>query len=392
MEEEASLSDYLKVLYKGKKLILGSIFGITSLAILISFFLTSTYKAEASILPIGGGSQTGISMAINQMGLGGVMGAFEDSLDLGEELMVIVSSRTMSEKLIKRFNLMEVFYGKQSRDLERQIPMEKVVEKFHERVFVQRNRLNKVILITAVMNDPKLAADVANGIVEELEAYLKNSYLTSAKKKRIFVEDQLERNRVDLLNAGQELLALYDRRNVSDVAATVNVDVSVDDSSREGGQVLSDKNKQLNSDGKTISSGPDPSGGFPGIPSAFAMVQERVGELQVRAGELKEKIREAKIVKNVPQQVYLHFLILHKKLLSEINQLLTRQSELARIEETKEELSFQVIDQARVPVGRYKPNRKFIAISTFAASLLGSVFLVFLLEHLRERRSEKEAR
>lgn len=392
MEGEASLSDYLRVLYKGKKLIFGLVFGITSLAIFISFFVTSTYKTEASILPMGGGGASGLNVAIRQMGLAGIMGGLGEGGELGEQLMVILSSRTMAEKLIERFNLIEVFYGKRARDPKRLVPMEKVIEQFRRHVFAEMRRINKVIVITAVMNDSKLAADVVNGCIEELEDYLKNSYFTAAKKRRIFVENQLERNRMNLLDAGRELSAAYDPRNVSNVNSTVDVDVSVGDSSDKEDSVLAEKDKDqpLYSNESPVSPGTDISAGFPGVSSAFATVQEKAGELQARTDELLEKIKKTKVVKNVPQQVYLQYLILHKALLREVNQLLARQYELAKIEEAKEELSFQIIDKARVPVSRYQPNRKFIAISTFTASLLGSVFLAFLLEYLRERRSKKQ--
>ena len=101
----------------------------------------------------------------------------------------------------------------------------------------------------------------------------------------------------------------------------------------------------------------------------------------------KEDI-ESKIVKGVPQQVYLQYLTLRRNLLTQINTLLTQQCEIAKIEEAKDELAFQVIDPARVPEKRSKPKRKQMVMMVFVSSLFLSVFTAFFMEYLEKIKQQ----
>lgn len=388
MEEEANFFEYIQVLWKRKRPILGTVFGITLTAILLSYFMTPLYKAEAALMPIGRSAKSGMSTAIDAMGLSGVMSNFGSTTDLSDRLVAILSSRTFAESIIKKFNLLEVFYGEKAREATPP-PFEKVIEQFRRHVLFQMNRTKKLIEITSVMESPQLAAKIVNGCIEELERFLKEKTLTSAKKNRIFIEKQLERNRKELLEAGRKLLALYDSEKISSAASTVNIDVSLDEMS-DGEKKHFTQKESPHQEGVTVGN-ESVSKGVPGVSTTFAQVQEKVDELKVKVDELKVKSKEARLVKDVPHQVYLQFLLMEKQLLGTTNAFLARQYEMSKINEADNDLTFEVIDYARIPVGRYRPSRKFIAITAFAASLLGSIFFAFLLEYYQKKKSRKSS-
>ena len=63
---------------------------------------------------------------------------------------------------------------------------------------------------------------------------------------------------------------------------------------------------------------------------------------------------------------------------------------MAKIEEAREDLAYQVIDPARVPIARFKPKRREIVMVSFMTSLFFAIFLVFFLDYVSKmKRSAK---
>jgi uncharacterized protein involved in exopolysaccharide biosynthesis len=130
-------------------------------------------------------------------------------------------------------------------------------------------------------------------------------------------------------------------------------------------------------------SGPlSPSAGLPGFSQAFAETKKKTEELEKKVRGLEEEIRTAQVVEAVPQQVYLQYMTLKRNLLEQTNVLLTQQYEMAKIEEAKEDLNFQVVDPARIPRGKARPQRGKMAIAGLFVSLFVAVFYAFTHEYV----------
>ena len=211
--------------------------------------------------------------------------------------------------------------------------------------------------------DPEIAAQIANAYLAELQHFINASALTMAKRNRIFIEGQLAENKRSLLEAGKEINDFYKTKSISSVESDVDVNVGV---SPPVDTPLEDK----------------PRFAARGMESDPALRNLLAEKLQV-----ERKITVARVVKDVPQQVYLTYLMLRRELLAKVNALLTTQYEMAKIEESKEALSFQVIDKAVPPVKRISPRRAQICITYFMAALFASVFLVFFLEYIKKMKA-----
>ena len=70
--------------------------------------------------------------------------------------------------------------------------------------------------------------------------------------------------------------------------------------------------------------------------------------------------------------------------------LLTQQHEMAKIEETKEDITFQVIDRAIPPEKGIKPKRRLNVMLAGVVSLFAGIFLVFFLEYLSNLKEPEE--
>jgi len=338
MEKEFTLLDYWQVLIKWRKTVLLTVISLTFCSIVISFFLPKTYKTETIIMPLGGGHQRGLEALTSQfVGIGGLLGGGANDISL--QIMAILKSRTLAEIIIKKYDLMKSLYPnlwdeknqkwriKNPKDMPH---IEKVIDRLLSLVFFRDYQRTKLIGITVEIHDPKLAAQIANIYVEELRDYLQKNTLTASKKNRIFIGERLENAKAKLLNTGKGISEFHTANKISSVLSKADVELSVD-----------------------------------------------------------EKIDQVTIIKDVPQKFYLQYLTDEIKLLDRVLALLMQEYEMAKIEEAKEDLSFQIIDSAQVPQNRHKPKRKQIVIITFITALFLSMLYVFFREYFEKVRINK---
>lgn len=371
-ENEINLLDYYHVIKKHKKMIAGIVALSLIAGVIISLFLPKYFKAEAVIIPVsskGGGSSLS-SLASQFGGLASLAGvSVPGGTGETEKIVIILKSRTLTENVITDLNLMPVLFkdawdsknNKWKTDDPKQQPdMESAVNALRGAVSVMDDKKNKSIKISSVSLDPELSARIANAYLDELQKFINSNALTMAKRNRIFIEGQLEQNKRDLLEAGREINEFYKTNRVSSIEAKVDV--------------------PLNNDNLTFTNHPNAGAGAGQLPVTD------IDELLAQKADIEQKLASVKIVENVPQQVYLSYLMLRRELLGKMNALLTAQYENAKIDESKEDLAFQIIDKAVPPMRKFKPKRAQICIMSFMASLFAAVFLAFFREYLERMK------
>jgi len=62
---------------------------------------------------------------------------------------------------------------------------------------------------------------------------------------------------------------------------------------------------------------------------------------------------------------------------------------MAKISESKEDVTFQVIDPPQVPEIRSWPKRKLIVVVSFMGSFFLAIFVVFFMEFIKKLKSEQ---
>jgi hypothetical protein len=88
------------------------------------------------------------------------------------------------------------------------------------------------------------------------------------------------------------------------------------------------------------------------------------------------------IIRNVPQRVYFEHLASQVELLKHVASLLAGQKELAQIEEVKEGLAFQVLEEPRAVALKYGPNRVLIALLSVFMGILSAFLYVYLSNYI----------
>lgn len=115
LDDEIDLLDYWRVIWKRRKLI-GGIVIVTVLAtVVISLFMADIYQAKAVIMPVtardSGGSSAGLAALAQQFG--GLPGITMPGSTSASEIVSLLKSNILREKIIQRYNLMPVLFYKQ---------------------------------------------------------------------------------------------------------------------------------------------------------------------------------------------------------------------------------------------------------------------------------------
>ncbi len=363
MQKEANLVYLVALLKKKSKHILLVTFLFFFLSYVVCKMMTPLYKATVVILPLGqSGSLSLAAMAAQLSGISmlGGLGVGPTGQSPSGTLMAFLNSQTVAENVINRFELLPVFFHKKwdaghkkwNEEKGRIPTLHDGVGYFKKYVLdVELDTDTGVLDIYIYLPDPNMAAQIANGLLDELSRFINNNAFSEAKKNRLFIEDQLKQNERALLESGKDLSEYYQIKSVSAVSPQVDIDINAS---------------------------------FPlQANSALSLkaLQEEVDKTKDQLGVIDKKIEEKNIVHNIPQQVYLEYIMLRKETLTKLNALLNSQYEMAKIEEAKESVSFQIIDSARVPEGKDKPKTLLVIVISGMIGFFGAVFFVFFKEY-----------
>ncbi len=374
-EDEINLLDYWRVLVK-RKLLIGIIVGAAFVvSIIYSLTLPPIYASTASIFPPQQeGSMSGMASQLSG-GLGALAGGF---LGVGapvDQWLAILKSEAIRDAMIKRFDLMMAFKVN---------TMEGTRNAIGGMIKISKSK-EGIISITVEDTDPQRAATLANALVEELDRINKGIVTTSGRRMRVFVEERLKGAKEEL-RTSEETIKGFQERNRA---------IKLDDQSRAVIEAMGTVKGQLMA--KEVELQTLLSYATPNNPQA-EILSTHVKELRERLRELEEGktnpdnpspkdifIPTARIPALTLQYARL---LRDAKVQQTLYELLTQQYEMARIQEAKDTPTVQVLDAAKVPERKIKPNkRQIVMLATIAAVFLG-VFIAFFMEYINRVKSE----
>jgi uncharacterized protein involved in exopolysaccharide biosynthesis len=199
-EDEINLLDLWNVLWQGKWLIaLVVSVSILAAGFLAFFYLPVTYKSDAVLLETMQ-DRSGIA------GLSGLIGNLPIPIDLSgsnqTSILSFLESRTLKERLISKYNLLPLLYmdiwdpnsGKwlvekpeDTPSLVRAIQGKKLDDIFQ----VSNDKTTGLTTIDWVDESPVFCKEMLDRVIAELNFFLDNEYISSARREREFVEQRL---------------------------------------------------------------------------------------------------------------------------------------------------------------------------------------------------------
>ncbi len=355
-EQEIDVLAVMTVLLRGKKTILKFILVTAALAALVVFVVMKPmYTAEAIFLPPQSAPGSGMSQLASQLGSLGAIGSLGGLKSSGDVYLGILDSRTIADNLIKRFDLQRVYKIAKVSDTEKKLKARST--------FVSGK--DTLITITVADHDPKRAADLANGYLDALYEQNGRLALTEASQRRLFFEEQLEREKNALADAEVELKKTQEQTGL--IAPLGQAQVEIDAIAQVRAQISS-RRIELSAL-KQAATNQNP--GVVRLQTEIDGLEQQLQRLQNDSGT-RQNGNVLPATAKVPALALEYVRKLREVKYREILfELIAKQYESARLDESREAPLLQVVDRAVVPDKKSGPPR---ALILFASCLLGAFF------------------
>jgi len=219
LEPENKRAERLWLLWQSRRFLWGVVWKTLLASTLVAFLVPVHYQSSVRFVPSetssnsGSGSMMGLlSKAIGgnespaaSLGLDvpGLLGAKTP----GAFYVEVLKSRTVQDRLIDRFDL-RARYRKST-----YVEARKKLAKFTE---IEEDKKSGVITLTLIDYEPKMAAQIANAYVEELNRLAVDLNTSSAHRERQFLEERLATAKQDLARATAALSQFSSKNSMVD--------------------------------------------------------------------------------------------------------------------------------------------------------------------------------
>ena len=332
------------------------------LALGITYLIAPTFTAVTTFMPPQQ-AQSSAASALAALGpLAGLAGGAVGASNAGDRYVALMQSVTVSDRLIERFKLMDVYESKFRVDAQRELSAN---------VRISLGKKDGLIKIEVDDTSPQRAADIANRYVDELRRVTSGLAVTEAQQRRMFFEQQLQQSRERLVQAQQALQA----SGFNPGALKAEPKAAAEGYARLKAEVTAAEVRLQVTRGTLTDTAPE------------------VRQQQATLNALREQLartEQAAAPAGGPDYIgrYRDF-----KYQETLFDLYARQFELARVDESREGTLIQVLDPATAPERKSKPKRATAAAGTaFAVALVLAAWVLMRRSvHRREKNGSQAA-
>lgn len=344
--DSVSLFDLAEILLAHIKLLVAGPILLGLAALGISFLIPPTYTARTSVLPPQQQQNAAVTALASLGAIGGLAGAAVGVKSPAEQYVALMQSTTVADRLIDKFNLMSVY------DEELRVDARLLLDK---RSSFSVGKKDGLIVVEVEDESPQRAADLSNEYVAELRRMTSVLAISEAQQRRVFFENQMKAAREDLVRAQQALQA--SGFNVGALRAEPKA--SAEGYARLKAEVTAAEVRLQTLRGSFADS--------------TVEVQRQRAALDALRSQLA-RLEQTNTGGNGPDYISKYRDFRYQETLFE---LLARQYELARVDESREGALVQVVDVATPPERKSRPKRALVAVLTsIGAFLLLCAFLL----------------
>jgi capsule polysaccharide export protein KpsE/RkpR len=345
--------------------------------------LPTTFRSTTLLMPPEeqGGAKAGLammaSMATGKLGgsgggggsdLGMLAGDLLGMKSSGELYVGILRSRSVQGGLVDQFDLTSV-YGIPWFHL--RIQHEDACKQLESNTEASQDRKSGMITIAVADRDPKRAAALADGYVDQLNRLLARVSTSAAGREREFLERRLVEVKKDLDESMAQLGQFSSNNRTFD--PQIQSKATVESVATLEGQLIAAESQ------------------LKGLQAIYTAENVRVRSLQARVSELKKQLSALSGTSSLdsstdsldPDMPFPSLrqlpllgekyadLLLRAKIEETVYQILTQQFEIAKVQEAKEIPTVRVVDKAEIPLRKWGPHR---ALLTLLGAFLGVLF------------------
>ena len=358
-DEGINLLDILQTLAENARLLIFGPLVVGLAALGLSFLSRPSYVAETNIL-IPQQQQSAAAAALAQLGaLANMAGAAAGLRNPAEMYVGLLQSRTIADRMIDRFGMMEI-KGVKSREDARDILA---------RITGEKARRDGQITIAVITSDPGLSAAMANAYVEELSSLTSRLAVTEAQKRRQFLEKELAKAKENLVNSEIALGGV----GVNENTLKFNPQAMGQGLATLMAQIAAREVQLASMRGVLTENNPD-----------FRQAQQELAALRAQLGKFEHDRPSGGNAEYITRFRNFKY---NEMLFEQIS----KQYELAKIDESSDGAVIQVVDVAVPPERKANMSKSKVAIlATLAAGFVLLVF-VFVRRSLRKAGQSPEA-
>ena len=380
------LIHFMKLYWKKRRLAFAIIVAGFVISVVVAVLRPNIYKSTTTLMPpdnsspysamlgmLAGGSSTSASLGSEAFGLSSP----------GELIVAILQSRTAQDSLIAQFDLMHYYKARVIEDARKALDSNTKID---------QDRKSGVISVSVSDRNAQFASKLAQGYVTELNRIMTENSTSAARRERIFLEERLKNVKIDLENSSKALSQFSTKNKAFDIQgqakSMVDAELKLESDLEEGRSQLA------------------------ALLQSFSEDNYRVKALRARNAELEREINALSgsskgngtsassstgaypSAGELPALGVTYYDLERRvKVDEELWVTLTKQYEMARVQEAKEIPTIQVLDAANVPNVKSAPIRRVIVLfATFLSFLLSCivVFAVSKWEDLDEQSEPKK--
>jgi uncharacterized protein involved in exopolysaccharide biosynthesis len=370
MEYEVTLTDIINVFVQRKRsvMLLGTVFGV--IALLYALLTPPIYRASTSVLlPT---SRNSAALGIFSLGLGaqemlGLGGSGKGQLVIG-----ILRNQAIIDKIIDQFGLMEV-YKEKYRVKMRELVTSRILQ-------AEADIQSGIITVSVLDEDPEKAAQIANSFIEELQNEMRALAIGEAAQRRMFFEGQARQAYELLSNAEDELQKYQEKSGLVSMEPQMEALLSSIASMRAQ---IAAKEVEMSSL-RTYAKSGNPQ--LKRAESEFAALKNELTKLEEQEQEKNSSGNTVPTnsLREAPQRGLEYQRKLRDvKYATAMYELIIKQLESAKMDESSDLLFVQVLNFAVPPDYKFKPRRAFIVIAGIASGLFIGMLWAFYSENVK---------
>jgi len=371
-ETEGSALDLLILVLERKRFIARFVLGTAVVATVVAFLLPVRYEAKVVLLPPAQNSSIS-SALMGQLGGLGALGSLASLAGGGlgmknpaDMYVSFLTSRTVEDAMIQRFDLMKEYKEKRMVDTRKE---------FEKRTTVVAGAKDGLIRITLEDGDRKRAAEMANAYVDEFRRLSASLAITEAARRRLFFEQQVQQAKDKLTEAEEAMTKTEQSTGVLQIDSQARS--LVESAAILRAQVVA---KQVQIEGMRSFATED----NPNLLLAKQELAALQSQLQHVAGSESDTGSDINLSKGRVTQSGMEYLRRFRDLKYQetVFELLAKEFEIAKLDEAREGSIVQVVDAAVVPDKKSSPHRTLIVIASTVLAFFAAVFWVWLRKRL----------
>jgi capsule polysaccharide export protein KpsE/RkpR len=340
----------------------------------LALLIPVRYESTTRLMPPDKKASSGLAMAAAAMsgaagGLGELAGDLLGNSSTTDVSVGVLGSRTVQDNLVRQFELQKVYSTAR---------MESARKQLAERTSIVVDRKSQIISITVTDRSPQRAAALAQAYPDELNRLLAELNTSSAHRERVFLEERLRAVNQDLEAAEQDFSQFASKNTAIDIKEQGKAMV-------EGAAALQGQLIAVQSE-------------YEGLKQIYTDNNVRVRSLKARIDELRHQLEKLggkgegtslaasgqqsddlyPSIRKLPLLgVAYADLFRRTKIQEAVLEALTKEYEMAKVQEAKELPTVKVLDPAELPDRKSFPPRTFIVfLATLFALTVAAAWII----------------